>query len=54
MKKSTRALAGLVVIDGLLLLGTTWMVIQTKTGAWASPDFGWRDHHHHLHHGRGD
>ena len=38
MKKSARALVGLVVIDGLLLLGTTWMVIQTKSGAWSSPD----------------
>lgn len=38
MNKSTRALVGLVVIDGLLLLGTMWMVWQTKSGAWGSPD----------------
>lgn len=38
MKKSTRALVGLVVIDGLLVLGAAWMVLQTKAGAWSSPD----------------
>jgi hypothetical protein len=38
MKKSTRALVGLVVIELLLLGGTAWMVMQTKSGAWSSPD----------------
>lgn len=38
MKKSTRALVGLVVIDGLLVLVAGWMVIQTRTGQWSSPD----------------
>ena len=40
MKKSTRALAGLVVIELLLLGGTAWMVAQTKSGAWHAPDPG--------------
>ena len=38
MKKSTRALIGLVLIDALLLAGATWMVWQTKSGAWHAPD----------------
>lgn len=38
MKKSTRALVGLVVIDALLLAGSAWMVWQTKSGAWHAPD----------------
>jgi hypothetical protein len=38
MKKSTRALAGLIVIDGLLALGAAWMIWQTRSGAWHSPD----------------
>ena len=40
MKKSTRALIGLVVIDALLALGAAWMVWQTKSGAWHAPDEG--------------
>lgn len=38
MKKSTRALVGIVLIDGLLLLGAAWMVWQTKTGLWSAPN----------------
>ena len=38
MKKSTRAIVGLVAIDGLLALGAAWMVWQTRTGAWTAPD----------------
>ena len=38
MKKSTRALVGLVVLDVLFALGAAWMVWQTKTGAWHAPD----------------
>ncbi|MEO6091408.1 MAG: GlyGly-CTERM sorting domain-containing protein [Novosphingobium sp.] len=37
MKKSTRALVGLVLID-LLLAGGAWMVQQTRSGAWHEPD----------------
>lgn len=40
MKKSTRALVGLIVIDALLLGGAAWMVLQVKTGAWNAPDAG--------------
>jgi hypothetical protein len=38
MKKSTRALLGLIVLDALLALGAAWMVWQTKSGAWHAPD----------------
>ena len=38
MKKSTRALVGLVIINGLLALGAAWMVWQTRIGAWHAPD----------------
>ena len=38
MKKSTRALVGLVVIDTLLGIGALWMVWQTRTGAWHAPN----------------
>ena len=38
MKKSTRALVGLVVLDLALALGAAWMVWQTKSGAWHAPD----------------
>jgi len=38
MKKSTRALTGLVVLDLALALGAAWMVWQTKSGAWHAPD----------------
>lgn len=33
MRKSTRALIGLVVIDVLLGFGTLWLVMQVKDGA---------------------
>ena len=38
MKKSTRALVGLAVIELLLLTGAAWMVVQVKSGAWHAPD----------------
>jgi hypothetical protein len=38
MKKSTRALVGLVVLDLALALGAAWMVWQTRSGAWHAPD----------------
>ena len=38
MKKSTRALTGLVGLDLLLAAGAAWMVWQVKTGAWNAPD----------------
>jgi hypothetical protein len=38
MKKSTRALIGLVVLEGALFAGMLWMVWQTRTGAWPAPD----------------
>lgn len=34
MKKSTRALVGLAVIEALLLGGTAWMVAQVRLGNW--------------------
>lgn len=33
MKKSTRALVGLVVLDVAIALGAMWMVLQIKSGA---------------------
>ena len=38
MKKSTRALTGLVALDLILAAGAAWMVWQVKTGAWNAPD----------------
>ena len=38
MKKSTRALAGMVVLDLVLAAGAAWMVWQVRTGVWTSPD----------------
>lgn len=38
MKKSKRALVGLVVIDAVIVLGAAWMIWQTKSGAWRAPD----------------
>jgi hypothetical protein len=38
MKKSTRALIGLVALDGILAAGAWWMVMQVKSGAWNAPD----------------
>lgn len=38
MKKSTRALVGLVLLDLLVIVGAWWMVDQTRSGAWTAPD----------------
>jgi hypothetical protein len=38
MKKSTRALTGLVLLDALILAGAAWMMMQVKSGAWNAPD----------------
>ena len=38
MKKSTRALVGLVGLDVIIIAGAWWMVIQTSTGQWSAPD----------------
>lgn len=38
MKKSTRALVGLVFLELFLLGGTAWMVMQTKSGVWHASD----------------
>jgi hypothetical protein len=38
MRKSTRALVGMVVLDLLILLGAWWMLLQVRTGAWNAPD----------------
>ena len=38
MKKSIRALAGMVGFDALLVAGAAWMVQQTKSGTWNTPD----------------
>lgn len=36
MKKSTRALIGMFVIDALILAGAAWLIWQIKTGAMRS------------------
>lgn len=36
MKKSMRALVGMVVLDLLLLAGAGWLVLQVRTGAWTT------------------
>jgi len=38
MRKSTRALVGLVGMDLALAAGAAWMVWQVRTGAWNAPD----------------
>ena len=38
MKKSTRALVGMVVLDLVILGGAWWMLMQVRTGAWDAPD----------------
>ena len=40
MKKSTRALVGLAVLDAILSAGALWMVAQVKNGSWNAPDPG--------------
>lgn len=36
MKKSTRALVGLVVLDALLLIGALWLVLKVRSGEWST------------------
>lgn len=38
MKKSTRALVGLVILEAVILAGAWWMVQQTRSGAWQTSD----------------
>ena len=38
MKKSTRALTGMIVLDALLAAGAAWMVLQVKSSTWNTPD----------------
>lgn len=38
MKKSTRALVGMVGLDLIVIIGGWWMVEQTRSGAWNAPD----------------
>ena len=38
MKKSTRALAGMIVLNALLVAGAAWMTMQVKSGTWNTPD----------------
>jgi hypothetical protein len=40
MKKSTRALAGMVLLDLVVGGGAAWMVLQVTSGAWNAPDPG--------------
>ena len=38
MKKSVRALIGLVLLDAIIIGGAWWMIGQTQSGAWHSTD----------------
>ncbi len=38
MKKSTRALLGLVLLDLIVVAGAWWMIDRTQSGAWNSND----------------
>lgn len=38
MKKSTRALVGLVAIDAIIATGALWMVGQVRSGSWNAID----------------
>ena len=40
MKKSTRALTGMFVLDLALAAGAAWMIWQVRIGAWNAPDPG--------------
>jgi hypothetical protein len=40
MRKSTRALVGMVVLDLLILAGAWWMLLQVRSGAWHASDPG--------------
>lgn len=36
MKKSMRALLGLVLLDAIIVCGAWWMIERTRSGAWNS------------------
>ena len=38
MKKSTRAMVGLVLLDAIVIIGAWWMIGRTQSGAWNSND----------------
>ena len=38
MKKSTRALVGLIRLDLIVIIGAWWMIERTRSGAWNSND----------------
>jgi len=38
MKKSTRALVGMIGFDLAVIIGAWWVVEQTRSGAWIAPD----------------
>jgi len=38
MRKSTRALAGLVLIETLLFGGAAWMLSQVRSSGWTAPN----------------
>lgn len=38
MKKSTRALVGLIILDLIVIVGAWWMIERTRSGAWNSND----------------
>lgn len=38
MRKSTRALVGMVAMDLIIAAGAAWMLWQVRTGAWNAPD----------------
>ena len=38
MKKSTRALTGMVALGALLVAGAAWMIQQVQTGTWNTPN----------------
>jgi len=38
VKKSTRALLGLVLLDLVVVAGAWWMIDRTQSGAWSSND----------------
>lgn len=38
MKKSTRALVGLFILDLIVIIGAWWMIERTRSGAWNSND----------------
>ena len=36
MKKSMRALLGLILLDAIIVVGAWWMIERTRSGAWNS------------------